>query len=128
MPAYPATLRSRGRCVLRPAVPRSRDSREDRAGHPRHSVRNEPARPYAARVAVKRLTDVVTGGLCSGCGICASLAGDEGVQMALSPVGQLRPRVPRELDPAVERLALDACPGATIMGPRPARGVPVHPV
>ncbi|MDP9399860.1 MAG: Coenzyme F420 hydrogenase/dehydrogenase, beta subunit C-terminal domain [Actinomycetota bacterium] len=79
-------------------------------------------------MAVTRLTDVVTGGLCSGCGICASIAGHAGVEMALSPVGQLRPRVPPDLDPALERLAVDACPGATIIGPRPARGVPVHPV
>lgn len=77
------------------------------------------------------LRSVVATGRCTGCGICASVAtaaGAHGVEMALSPVGHLRPRIARPLPVAVERAALAVCPGHEVRGPVPAPGIPMHPV
>ena len=59
------------------------------------------------------LDDVVSGGLCIGCGLCVDLFG--GARMELSPRGDLRPSLPGSSD----RALVDICPGATIVGPDP---------
>ena len=65
------------------------------------------------------LRDVVEGGLCTGCGLCESLAGRDRVEMQVSPAGQLRPALHTVLSPAEERSLVDACPGVTAIGPDP---------
>jgi coenzyme F420 hydrogenase subunit beta len=57
------------------------------------------------------LAEVVEGGLCSSCGICASI--DPRIEMRLAPNGNLRPHLPDDVDPAL----VDVCPGATVIGP-----------
>lgn len=59
------------------------------------------------------LAEVVTGGLCASCGLCAAI--DPRIEMRLAPNGHLRPRLPSDVDPAL----VDACPGATVIGPDP---------
>ncbi len=74
------------------------------------------------------LRSVVATGRCCGCGICASLGATHGVEMARSPIGQLRPRLARPLPVAVEREALALCPGHEVRGPVPTPDIPVHPL
>jgi len=63
----------------------------------------------------------VRGGLCTGCGLCASLAGPDRVTMGLSPRGDLRPRFAEPLGPDEERRLVDACPGVSAVGPAAER-------
>ncbi|MEA2291500.1 MAG: coenzyme hydrogenase subunit beta [Solirubrobacteraceae bacterium] len=76
----------------------------------------------------KTLDDVVRGGMCSGCGVCESIAGRDSVEMALTSEGRERPRVKRPLDAATEARVLAACPGVSVTGPAPEAGTDVHPV
>ena len=59
------------------------------------------------------LAAVVQGGLCTSCGICASI--DPRIDMRLAPNGHLRPHLPDDVDPAL----VEVCPGATVIGPDP---------
>jgi coenzyme F420 hydrogenase subunit beta len=77
---------------------------------------------------IRRLETVVENGLCSGCGMCESVAGRDRVEMSVTPIGQLRPRVRGPLDQAVLDRALAVCPGVEVRGPEPRPGVRVHPV
>ena len=60
------------------------------------------------------LAEVVAGGLCASCGLCA--AADPRIEMRLAPNGHLRPRLPADGAPEL----VDLCPGATVTGPDPA--------
>src|SRR5690349_9860288 len=66
---------------------------------------------------IRDLETVVRAGLCSGCGLCASVAGAERVEMAPNAIGQLRPRVKAPLPPEVLDEALAVCPGVEVRGP-----------
>ncbi len=66
------------------------------------------------------LADVVRGGLCTGCGICASLAGPERITMQLSARGDARPRFCGPLSADEDRRLLAVCPGVNVVGPDPA--------
>ena len=71
------------------------------------------------------LAEVVQGGLCSSCGICASI--DPRIEMRLAPNGNLRPHLPADTDPAL----VEVCPGATVIGADPAaldEGTTLDPV
>jgi coenzyme F420 hydrogenase subunit beta len=83
------------------------------------------------RDRVATLAGVVGGGLCTGCGICESMAGRDRVEMQLSAAGQLRPRIHAPLAGEEEAAILDVCPGLTALGPgsRPAEsGTTIDPV
>jgi coenzyme F420 hydrogenase subunit beta len=77
---------------------------------------------------IRRLETVVANGLCSGCGLCESVAGSERVRMTETAIGQLRPAVREPLPKAVLHEALAVCPGVEVRGPDREPGVPVHPV
>lgn len=70
------------------------------------------------------LQDVVGGGLCTGCGICESLAGAGRITMRPAPGGQLRPQIAADLGPEEQARLVAVCPGATAAGPG---GEPVEP-
>ena len=72
---------------------------------------NQPMRP-----TISKLEDIVTAGLCSGCGLCHSIAGSEQVSLGLTPAGRLRPRSKRPLDEATITEIAAVCPGAEIHG------------
>ncbi|MEX2648766.1 MAG: Coenzyme F420 hydrogenase/dehydrogenase, beta subunit C-terminal domain [Alphaproteobacteria bacterium] len=63
------------------------------------------------------LPSIVTHGLCAGCGLCESLAGEDRVDMRITSFGQMRPHVKAELDaPTMDRIRA-VCPGITLRGP-----------
>ena len=77
---------------------------------------------------IRNLETVVGNGLCSGCGLCESVAGSDRVRMAMTPIGQLRPAVSDPLPETVLAEALAVCPGVEVRGPDAEPGVAVHPV
>ena len=56
------------------------------------------------------LAEVENGKLCSGCGLCASIA-PEVVSIGISADGYLRPRITSELTPEQDALVASTCPG-----------------
>jgi coenzyme F420 hydrogenase subunit beta len=68
----------------------------------------------------QRIHDVVKHGLCTGCGLCESLGGAR-LPMRVNAEGHLRPDPSGEVDPAVERRILAACPGINQQGPEGPR-------
>eukprot|EP00927_Polykrikos_kofoidii_P067475 TRINITY_DN62964_c0_g1_i1.p1 TRINITY_DN62964_c0_g1~~TRINITY_DN62964_c0_g1_i1.p1 ORF type:complete len:475 (-),score=39.92 TRINITY_DN62964_c0_g1_i1:36-1349(-) len=85
-------------------------------------------------MAPKTLCDierVVASGLCAGCGLCESMAGQESVKMVLTQEGRCRPRVNRQLDEQMNHRIMKVCPGKQLTGPSAGqagvRGV-MHPV
>jgi len=77
---------------------------------------------------IRDLETVVRSGLCSGCGLCESVAGRERVEMTVTSIGQLRPAVRAPLPEDVLSEALAVCPGVEVRGPAPEPGVSMHPV
>ncbi len=59
---------------------------------------------------------IVTNGLCTGCGLCASLGG-EAISMQMTREGYERPHVEVPLDAATIRLVNSVCPGVRVNGP-----------
>lgn len=66
---------------------------------------------------VSQLEDVVTEGLCAGCGICQSLAGQKSVQMSLNGLGYMRPKILQNLPQDTLQEILRVCPGVSVTGP-----------
>jgi len=77
------------------------------------------------------LEDIVTHGLCAGCGLCASLAGSERMRMAVTSAGRMRPRCEAALDGETLERIREVCPGLRVTGADPrqlgAEGA-FHPV
>lgn len=63
------------------------------------------------------LDDIVSGGFCIGCGLCAAVAPKAGIEMRLSPERNLRPEPARPLDQMELDKVLKTCPGVTLRGP-----------
>lgn len=59
----------------------------------------------------RQLDAIVENGLCIGCGLCASLAGHDRVEMRWTPEGRLRPVTKAPLDRPTLKLINDVCPG-----------------
>ena len=64
------------------------------------------------------LDAIIGNGLCCGCGLCQSLAGDKTLEMQVSAAGRMRPAIKQSLPEAVEQQILDACPGIVVHGPQ----------
>src|SRR6185437_4383215 len=114
-----AQRRQRRPARLRPLHDRAR------AGHAR---RGQGAGRRARDTVIRDLETVVGNGLCSGCGLCESVAGSDRVRMTMTPIGQLRPKVSGPLPEPVLAEALVVCPGVEVRGPKAEPGVAVHPV
>lgn len=56
---------------------------------------------------------VLRGELCTGCGLCASVA-KGGIEMEMVPPGYSRPRVTADVDDADEALIASSCPGVVV--------------
>ena len=63
------------------------------------------------------LQSIVAQGLCAGCGLCASMAGNDHVKMAISSASRMRPRVGQPLDEDIMDRIRAVCPGITLTGP-----------
>jgi coenzyme F420 hydrogenase subunit beta len=86
--------------------------------------------PNSAEVLLG-LDDIVTGGLCIGCGLCKSIAGADMIRMVMTPEGRERPvavaPLPRETLATINAV----CPGTRIEGARPEtfpQGVEIDPI
>ncbi|HXV25347.1 MAG TPA: Coenzyme F420 hydrogenase/dehydrogenase, beta subunit C-terminal domain [Alphaproteobacteria bacterium] len=74
------------------------------------------------------LETIIANGLCAGCGLCESIAGQARVEMRLTEIGQLRPKVKLALDQVTADLISEICPGIHVKGPdSPPRGF-LHPL
>ena len=62
------------------------------------------------------LETIITHGLCTGCGLCASLAGRTRLDMQLTSYGQIRPRVKDRLEAAKLAEIQSICPGIRVTG------------
>lgn len=58
-----------------------------------------------------QLMQIARDGLCTGCGLCESIAGSDRVRMRVSPLNYLRPEVIGPLDQATVDIIHDSCPG-----------------
>lgn len=63
---------------------------------------------------MKSIEDIVESGFCTGCGLCASLAGEDRVAMRLSPEGYLRPVLLQPLAVTTLRAVHEVCPGVRV--------------
>lgn len=73
----------------------------------------------------KTLEEIVENGLCIGCGLCASIAGPDRLEMRPTSDGLLRPTKLKPLDQATTARILQVCPGISIDGFQPAITDPV---
>jgi len=76
------------------------------------------------------LQSIVANGLCLGCGLCASLAGSDSIEMAITSFGQIRPQPRQALPPAVMEGIRAVCPGVRLTGPEEPRdgAAVIHPI
>lgn len=72
------------------------------------------------------IAEVVTSGLCIGCGLCESITGGR-IAMVMTGAGSLRPAPADRFTPDEEDLLLAACPGV-VAAPRPAPDLEADPV
>lgn len=63
------------------------------------------------------LDEIVTGGLCMGCGICRSAVGGDRIGFVMTPEGRLRPVAREALDEADNARINAVCPGVNVEGP-----------
>lgn len=73
------------------------------------------------------VAEIVQSGLCTGCGLCASLAGPDSIRMGLNIRGHMRPLVVGPVDDDVNRAVLATCPGVRVTGPGRPKGAVTHP-
>jgi coenzyme F420 hydrogenase subunit beta len=62
---------------------------------------------------------IVESGLCIGCGLCQSIAGQGRIRLVMTPEGRERPAVLEALDRRTLALINAVCPGVTVVGPDP---------
>ena len=74
------------------------------------------------------VTEIVRAGLCTGCGLCASLAGPDKISMGLNVEGNMRPLVRAPIDDGTNRDILATCPGVTLTGPGVVKGADMQPI
>ncbi len=77
------------------------------------------------------LETIITHGLCTGCGLCASLAGGDRLEMQVTSYGQIRPRMKDKLDAATLKGIQAICPGIRVTGAdasQIASATTMHPV
>ncbi len=65
------------------------------------------------------LDEIVTAGLCIGCGLCESLAGKDRVELGMTERGVERPFVKAPLDDDMLRAINGVCPGVVVPGADP---------
>lgn len=71
--------------------------------------------------------DVVGAGLCTGCGLCTSIAGPA-ISMGINIEGNMRPLVRGEVAPRKNEQIMAFCPGVSVQGPGRPQRVTTHPV
>ena len=77
------------------------------------------------------LSEIVTGGLCMGCGLCRGVAGGDAIDFVMTPEGRLRPVEREPLDNATNARINAVCPGVNVEGSAPGEageGAEVDPI
>jgi len=62
------------------------------------------------------LSNIVQSGLCIGCGLCESIAGQQHIQIAMTPEGRERPIIQESVAPETMNRIGEVCPGLVIEG------------
>jgi coenzyme F420 hydrogenase subunit beta len=75
----------------------------------------------------QNVEDVVRAGLCTGCGLCASIA-ESAISMGINIEGNMRPLVRGAVAPEKNEQIMAVCPGVSVRGPGRPEGAAVHPV
>lgn len=63
------------------------------------------------------LGTIVGNGLCTGCGLCESIAGRERVKMTITSASRMRPQVKHRIDDPQMEAIRAVCPGISLTGP-----------
>ena len=70
--------------------------------------------PHKNSNVVELINSVVRNGLCTGCGICESIAPKGAMEMALNAEGYLRPKIQTATDYGDDATIRDVCPGVRV--------------
>ncbi|MDO6563785.1 Coenzyme F420 hydrogenase/dehydrogenase, beta subunit C-terminal domain [Amphritea sp. 1_MG-2023] len=81
---------------------------------PVKNIPNQKASNGIKPTAKQRLYRIVQEGLCTGCGLCQSIAGPESIQVRTQPTGYKRPAVVGNLSDAVVDRIYQVCPGIKV--------------
>jgi len=73
------------------------------------SIRQNPTQ-------INQLSDIVDNGLCIGCGLCQSIAGQDNLTISMSKKGRLEPREVNKITPEIFQKILKICPGVIVEG------------
>lgn len=65
------------------------------------------------------LREIVTAGLCMGCGLCRGVAGGDRIGFVMTPEGRLRPVAREPLERDTDTRINAVCPGVNVEGPGP---------
>ena len=66
--------------------------------------------------AINSLSDITENGLCIGCGICQSIAGNENISISMTEKGRLEPRENKPLNNEIFDKIKKTCPGVIVEG------------
>ena len=66
--------------------------------------------------AVNTLSDIVDNGLCVGCGVCQSIAGEDKIEIMMSSKGRLEPKEINKISPDIFEKIKSICPGTIVEG------------
>src|SRR5882724_4345280 len=98
-----------------------------RLGLDRSGTRPPYRQPLAIVNHPRTLAEVVRHGLCTGCGLCQSMAGPDRIRLEMTADGFLRPKIRQSLSASEERRVLSACPGNRQRA-RPEPGASIDPL
>jgi coenzyme F420 hydrogenase subunit beta len=65
---------------------------------------------------INNLDDIVSNGLCIGCGLCQSVAGKDNIEISMSSKGRLEPKEVKKITPEIFNKILKVCPGVIVEG------------
>ena len=65
---------------------------------------------------INKLSDIVNNGLCIGCGVCQSIAGEDKIEVMMSLKGRLEPKEINKISPDVFEKIKSICPGTIVEG------------
>ena len=66
--------------------------------------------------AINSLSDITENGLCIGCGICQSIAGNENISISMTEKGRLEPKENKPLNNEIFDKIKKTCPGVIVEG------------
>ena len=65
---------------------------------------------------IKNLSDIVDNGLCIGCGLCQSIAGENLISINMTEKGRLEPKELKPLSNTIFNKIKNTCPGVVVEG------------